>query len=283
MLSATLQSAKWSGKPYKKEKRVLATFWPVSAGSTLSKSLLTTLENVSTQRHLSRTFYDQSYAIGKTEKTLIPLDEQGVHVTEREVWVQEPRNTPIPVDEQGRCAVAQEMGERDQKTRRPSKWKCTCECKFPTKEERQRIVDLKTIFESVRTLRRVLDAVDSGCCNGHYTCSTAGHDLGDDPMVRDLAGHPLMCSIAGCESKLRTFRAAAPHTPLLRRLLSAVYEAIRYHKLIASIDSSLHLQHTVALVTTQSCIPETALRKTVPPSLNLTFRSKNCLTLSRNC
>ena len=59
------------------------------------------------------------------------------------------------------------------------------------------------MFESVRTLRRALDAVDSGCRNGHYTCSTAGRDLGDDPMVRDLAGHPLMCLIAGCESKLR--------------------------------------------------------------------------------
>ena len=64
-------------------------------------------------------FYDQSYAIGKTEKTLIPLDEQGVHVAEREVWVREPRKTPIPVDEQGRCAVAQQMGERDQKNSTP--------------------------------------------------------------------------------------------------------------------------------------------------------------------
>ena len=68
-------------------------------------------------------FYDQSYAIGKTEKTLIPLDEQGVRVAEREVWVREPRKTPIPVDEQGRCAVAQEMGERDKKNTTPVQMK----------------------------------------------------------------------------------------------------------------------------------------------------------------
>ena len=112
MLSATLQSAKWSGKPYKKEKRVLATFWPVSTGSTLSESLLTTLENVSTQRHLSRTFTTRVMPLAKLKKTLIP-DEQGVRFAEREVWVREPRKTPIPVDEQGRCAVAQEMGKQD--------------------------------------------------------------------------------------------------------------------------------------------------------------------------
>ena len=68
MLSATLQSAKWSGKPYKKEKRALATFWPVSAGSTLSKSLLTTLENVSIRRHLSRTFTTRVMPLAKLKK-----------------------------------------------------------------------------------------------------------------------------------------------------------------------------------------------------------------------
>ena len=38
--------------------------------------------------------------LAKLKKTLIPLDEQGVRVAEREVWVREPRKTPIPVDEQ---------------------------------------------------------------------------------------------------------------------------------------------------------------------------------------
>ena len=122
-----------------KKKRVLATFWPVSAGSTLSKSLLTTLENVSTQCHLSRTFT----TIGKTEKTLIPLDEQGVHVAERKVWVREPCKTPIPVDEQGRCAVAQEMGERDQKTRHPSIWKCTPSANFQQKKKESSLLTSK--------------------------------------------------------------------------------------------------------------------------------------------
>ena len=55
-------------------------------------------------------FYDQSYANGQTRKATISVDEQGMHVVEREVWVREPRNTPIPVDKQGRCVLAQEMG-----------------------------------------------------------------------------------------------------------------------------------------------------------------------------
>ena len=180
-------------------------------------------------------FYDQSYANSKTQKVTISIDDQGKHVVEREIWVREPRNTPIPVDEQGRCVLAQDMGERHPKTHRPPKWKCTSECKLPTKEERQRILDLK----SVRTLRRALDAVDSGCQNGHYTCSAPGRDLGDEPMIRDLAGHPLMYTITGCESKLRTLREAAPHHPMLRSFLKTLYEAIRSHKMIASIDSAL--------------------------------------------
>ena len=119
---------------------------------------------------------------------------------------------------------------RDPKTHRPSKWKCTSEFKHLTIEEKQRIVDLKSMFASLRTVRRALDAVDSGCQNGHYPCKATGIDL---------AGHPLMCAIAGCESKLRTLRAAAPHYPVLRTLLAGLYESIRYHKFIASIDSAL--------------------------------------------
>ena len=119
----------------------------------------------------------------------------------------------------GRGALAQEIGGRDPKTQQ---WKCTSECKLPTTDEKQHIVDLKSM---VRTLRRGLDAVDSGCQNGHYTCKATG---------RDLAGHPLTCTVAGSNSKLRTLRAAAPHYPVLPR-----FEAIRYHKLSASIDSAL--------------------------------------------
>ena len=183
-------------------------------------------------------FYDQSYANAQTRKATISVDEQETHVVEREVWVQEPRNTPIPVDEQGRCVLAQEMGQRDPETHCPLKWKCTSECKHLTTEEKQRIVDLKSMFASLRTLRRALDAVDSGCQNGHYTCKATGVDL---------AGHPLMCTIAGCESKLRTLRAAAPHYPVLRTLLAGLYESIRYHKFIAGIDSALRTGKFVSL------------------------------------
>ena len=47
------------------------------------------------------------------------------------------------------------------------------------------------------------------------------------------------CLITGCESKLRTLREAAPHHPMLRSFLKTLYEAIRSHKMIASIDSAL--------------------------------------------
>ena len=89
-------------------------------------------------------FYDESYAICKPQKS-------------------------IPVDECGRCAVAQEIDKRDSESQRPLKWKCTSECKCLTKDERQIIVDLKSLFqENVCKLRQGLNDVDSDCMNGHY-------------------------------------------------------------------------------------------------------------------
>ena len=55
----------------------------------------------------------------------------------------------------------------------------------------------------------------------------------------DLASHPPMGTIVGCESKLRTLKASEPHNPVLRTLLAGLYKNIRYHKFIASIDSAL--------------------------------------------
>ena len=180
------------------------------------------------------------------------------------------------MDEQGRCVLAQEIGGRDPKTQQPLKWKCTSECKLPTPDEKQRIVDLKSMFESVRTLRRGLDAVDTGCQNGHYTCKATG---------RDLAGHPLTCTVAGCDSKLRTLRAAAPHSPVLRSFLTTLYEAIRYHKLIASIDSALRAGKFVSLALFCGIDDYLAVKtqtESLPFSLRSTSRSQVCLTLSQN-
>ena len=57
----------------------------------------------------------------------------------------------------------------------------------------------------------------------------------------ELAGHPLPCAKVNshCESSLRILRAAATHFPLLRRLVVSVYEAIRQHRLLESIDVGL--------------------------------------------
>ena len=105
------------------------------------------------------------------------------------------------------------------------KWKCTREC------ERTRIVGIKAVFkDQTHKLHQHLSSIDSGCDNGHYTCQLTGHEL---------AGHPLTCTVSGCESKLRILRAASPHYPKLRRFLAALYESIRNHKPILSLDQAL--------------------------------------------
>ena len=132
-------------------------------------------------------FYDQSYAKTNT------------------------RRSPIVVECKGRCVVAEEIGKIGRISERPFKWKCTSECKLPTSYERQCILDLKSMFDSIRLLRRRLDAVDSGCQNGHY---------------RD--GHPLPCTFTGCTSKLRMLRAACPHYVVLRMFVCHLYKAVKF-------------------------------------------------------
>ena len=78
------------------------------------------------------------------------------------------------------------------------------------------------MFDNIRSLRRRLDAVDSGCQNGHY---------------RD--GHTLPCTFTGCTSKLRMLRATCPHYVELRMFVCHLYEAVRNHKFIAFIDRAL--------------------------------------------
>ena len=79
--------------------------------------------------------------------------------------------SPIVVDNFGRCVIAEEEGERDVKTSRPKRWKCTSECKLPTSMEVKCIKSLKDLFEKpVRKLREALNGIDNCSEHGHYTC-----------------------------------------------------------------------------------------------------------------
>ena len=151
------------------------------------------------------------------------------------------------------------------------------ECKHLTKEEKQRIVDLKSMFASMRTLWQALEAVDSGCQNGHYTCKATGVDL---------AGYPLMCTIAGCESKLTTFRAAAPHYPVLRTLRTRAFlttSSLPALTLLSELANLRHLHCCVTFMTTGSCLAVTSQAKPLLLGLQLTSKSQICQTLSLNC
>ena len=135
--------------------------------------------------------------------------------------------SPIAVDSNGRCVIAEEEGERDAKTKRPTGWRCTPECKQPTSEEAQCIVMIKKLFDKpVQTLREGLQIIDKCTQHGHYTCPVRADN--DKKPYYELAGHPLPCSQANshCESSLRVLRAAATHFPVLRRFLILLYEAI---------------------------------------------------------
>ena len=59
----------------------------------------------------------------------------------------------IVVDDSGRYVIAEEEGERDAKTHRRKRWKCTSEIKLPTETEAQCIMATKALFQKpVQTL-----------------------------------------------------------------------------------------------------------------------------------
>ena len=135
--------------------------------------------------------------------------------------------------------IAEEDGERNAETKRPTSWKCTPECKQPTSLAAQCIVMSKQLFDKpVQTLREGLEIIDKCTVHRHYTCPLQTNN--GNPYY-ELGGHPLPCSQVNshCESSLRILRAAATHYPLLRRFLVLLYEAIRYHHLLDSIDTAL--------------------------------------------
>ena len=177
-------------------------------------------------------FYDQSYTIVKHTPAIVVDDsDQSYAIVEHK--------SVIVVDDSGRCVIAEEEGERDAKTHRPKRWKCTSECKLPTAMEAQCIMATKALFEKpVQTLREGLNGIDVCSEHGHYK-----HPLNADHEMpyHELAGHPLPCTVvnADCKSSLRVLRAAATHFPLLRRLVGLLYEVIRQHRLLESIDTAL--------------------------------------------
>ena len=53
-------------------------------------------------------------------------------------------------------------------------------------------------------------------------------------------GHPLPCTIGGCESLLRTIKSAAVHSPRLLTFLSLIYATMQHHREILDLDYALH-------------------------------------------
>ena len=174
-------------------------------------------EDLGKSRHTASSepfFYDQSYAMVR-------------------------HTSPIAVDSHGRCVIAEEEGKRNEKSNRPKCWKCTAECKLPTPREVRSIMSTKALFEQpVQKLREALNTIDECTEHGHYSRPLNVLNSKGETLYYELAGHPLPCT-SDCQSSLRVLRAAATHFPQLRRLVCLLYDAIRQHRLLESIDTAL--------------------------------------------
>ena len=97
----------------------------------------------------------------------------------------------------------------------------------------------KVLFEHpVQKLREALNTIDECTEHGHYSCPLNVLNSKGKTLYYELAGHPLPCT-SDCQSSLRVLRAAATHFPQLRRLVCLLYDAIRQHRLLESIDTAL--------------------------------------------
>ena len=116
----------------------------------------------------------------------------------------------------------------------PHTWKCSSKCKPLTESEVSSILDLKSEFVNpIHELSRVLDNIDGGCPNYHYSKPLSGQS-------RELKGHSLLCYTGTeCKSRLRILRSAATHYPILHSLLCAVYIAVDSLRSISKLDEAL--------------------------------------------
>ena len=97
----------------------------------------------------------------------------------------------------------------------------------------------KALFElPVQKLRESLNSIDECTEHGHYSRPLNMQNSQGETLYYELAGHPLPCT-SDCQSSLRVLRAAATHFPQLRRLVCLLYDAIRKHRLLESIDIAL--------------------------------------------
>ena len=70
----------------------------------------------------------------------------------------------LVIDNAGRCCIADEIGDRDDKTMRPKAWKCSSECKIITDDERRTIGAIAFLFkQKVGILGRALEHLDDNC------------------------------------------------------------------------------------------------------------------------
>ena len=123
------------------------------------------------------------------------------------------RDLSIPVDQSVKCVVAEEILSKHSKpgvqteackgseheasqVPKPTRWKCTSECKALTLSEVEAVVELKQSFEKpMKELRDALDSCDDGCPNGHYSVRDLDWVwVGQFGSVERL-GHPLVCML----------------------------------------------------------------------------------------
>ena len=113
----------------------------------------------------------------------------------------------------------------------------------------------KGLFDDkpLHVLSQGLKSIDKCTEHGHYTRPILLKDEesdSEDAQVHidydqkpyyEVAGHPLPCSHNNsmCQRRLRVLRAAAPHFPQLHKFLFLLYNAIREHRPLDSIDTAL--------------------------------------------
>ena len=175
------------------------------------------------------------------------------------------RSDILTIDQSGICRQEENVPESTISSNIPHTWKCSTKCKPLTESEVSSILDFKSQFENpIHELSQVLDNIDGGCPNYHYSKALSGQS-------RELKGHSLLCYTGTeCKSRLRILRSAATHYPILRSLLRAVYVTINSLRSISKLDEALKSGDFALLMNNLDCDSESLLSNDVEKTHELT-------------
>jgi len=185
------------------------------------------LHTFSTEPFFYETVYKQNSVQGRltidcAKRSIVSVDS----IPSSSEWMS--YNSPIIIDEHGKPWLSKMIDSNS--------WQCSIVCRTLDTFHVEAIIDLKQSFnQRIEEVRENIETFDDGCPHNHHVKLWDSEDACMDVCK---LGHPQPHIAGTCQSKLRMFRAASVHYPVLRKFLHHVYVATSCHNGVKCIDNA---------------------------------------------